>query len=418
MPHSMDQLPPTTSLRQASIGLVLATVAIDALGFGIVVPIVPTLVIQLGQVSAAQASLWMGALLAAFSIMQFLCAPVLGALSDRFGRRPVLLAALGGMCINYLLLAWAPTLAWLFLGRVIAGATAASYSTATAYIADVTPPEKRAQRFGLVGAMFGLGFVAGPAIGGLLGAYDLRLPFLASAVLAGLNVLFAALILPESLPAALRRPIRWREANPVGSMRVLAVDADYRRLAVAWCCTWFALGTLQSSFVLANQLRLGWGEKENGLALAVVGIGSALVQGLLVRRLVPALGERRAALIGYSLSAAAYIAFAFAWNPAVLFIGVALQALGAISGPAVQALLSARAGADQQGGIQGALASVQGLTAIVAPLAAGWVFSIFANPASGEYFPGAPFLMAALAYLCAVTAILTMRSAIRRPVTE
>lgn len=412
MPHSIDKLPPGRHVRPASIGLVLATVAIDALGFGIVVPIVPTLVIQLGHVSAARASLWMGALLAAFSIMQFLCAPLLGALSDRFGRRPVLLAALGGMCVNYILLAWAPTLAWLFVGRVIAGATAASYSTATAYIADVTPPQQRAQRFGLVGAMFGLGFVAGPAIGGLLGAYDLRLPFLAAAALAGLNVIFAAIALPESLPAALRRPVRWREANPVGSMRVLAVDSDYRRLALAWCCTWFALGTLQSSFVLANQLRLGWGEQQNGLALAVVGVGSALVQGLLVRRLVPALGERRAALIGYSLSSAAYVAFAFAWNPALLFFGVTLQALGAISGPAVQALLSARAGANQQGGIQGALASVQGLTAIVAPLAAGWVFSVFANPGA-TYFPGAPFLMAAAAYLCAIAAIASIRPAAR-----
>ena len=413
MPHSLDKLPPGRSVRPASIGLVLTTVAIDALGFGIVVPIVPTLVIQLGHVSAARASLWMGALLAAFSIMQFLCAPLLGALSDRFGRRPVLLAALGGMCVNYLMLTWAPTLGWLFVGRVIAGATAASYSTATAYIADVTPPQLRAQRFGLVGAMFGLGFVAGPALGGLLGAYDLRWPFLASAVLAGLNVTYAALVLPESLPMALRRPVRWREANPLGSMRVLAVDADYRRLALAWCCTWFALGALQSAFVLANQLRLGWGEEQNGVALAVVGVGSALVQGLLVRRLVPALGERRAALIGYSLSGAAYVAFAFAWSPALLFVGVAMQALGAISGPAVQALLSARAGADQQGGIQGALASVQGLTAIVAPLLSGWVFSVFAVPGRAVYFPGAPFLMAAGAYVCALLAIWTMSSPAR-----
>ena len=410
MPDSLQKLPPARSARPASIALVLATVAIDALGFGIVVPIVPTLVIQLGGVSPARASLWMGALLTAFSVMQFLCAPLLGALSDRFGRRPVLLTALAGMCANYLLLAWAPSLAWLFLGRVIAGATAASYSTATAYIADVTPPQKRAQRFGLVGAMFGVGFVAGPAIGGLLGAYDVRLPFLASAVLAGLNVLFAAIAVPESLPASRRRPLRWRDANPIGSLRALAGDADHRRLALAWCCTWFALGALQSSFVLANQLRLGWGERENGLALAVVGVGSALVQGLLVRRLVPALGERRAALIGYSLSGVAYLAFALAWNPAILFLGVALQALGAISGPAVQALLSARAAADQQGGIQGALASAQGLTAIVAPLAAGWVFSLFANPGGSVYFPGAPFLMAAAAYLCAVFAVWTLQA--------
>ncbi len=401
-------------VRPASVGLVLATVALDALGFGIVVPVVPSLVMQLEHVSAAKASLWIGSLLAAFSVMQFLCAPLLGALSDRFGRRPVLLAALGGMCLNYLLLAWAPSLAWLFLGRVIAGATSASYSTATAYIADVTPLELRAQRFGLVGAMFGLGFVAGPALGGLLGAYGVRLPFVVAAVLAGLNVLFAALVLPESLPPSLRRPVRWRQANPLGSMRVLGVDATFRRLALAWCCTWFALGALQASFVLANELRLGWGAQQNGLALAVVGVGSALVQGLLVRRIVPAFGERRAALIGYTLSGTAYVAFAFAWNPAILFLGIALQALGAISGPAVQSLLSGRAGADQQGQIQGALASVQGLTAIVAPLLAGWVFSVFAVPSSAYYMPGAPFLMAALAYLLAVGAVWTVRTDTRR----
>jgi DHA1 family tetracycline resistance protein-like MFS transporter len=232
-------------------------------------------------------------------------------------------------------------------------------------------------------------------------------------VLAGVNTIYAAMILPESLPVALRRPVRWQNANPIGSMRVLFVDNEFRRLALAWCCTWFALGTLQSSFVLANQVRLGWGEQQNGLTLAAVGIGSALVQGFLVRRLVPGLGERRAALIGYSLSGVAYVMFAFAWNPALLFFGVALQALGAISGPAVQALLSGRAGADQQGGIQGALASVQGLTAIVAPLLAGWVFSVFANPTGPAYFPGAPFLMAAAAYLCAVVAIWTVRDPAR-----
>jgi DHA1 family tetracycline resistance protein-like MFS transporter len=377
---------------------VLATVAIDALGFGIVVPVVPTLVMQFSGQSASGASLWQGALLAAFSLMQFLCAPLLGALSDRFGRRPVLLVSLGGMCLNYLMLAWAPTLGWLFLGRLIAGATAASYSAATAYIADVTPPAKRAQRFGLIGAMFGLGFVGGPALGGLLGGYGLRLPFLAAALLAGANVLYALLVLPESLPPALRRPVQWRRANPVGSLRVIATDPAYARLAVAWCCAWFALGALQSSFVLENDMRLGWGPQQNGLALAMVGVGSAVVQGLLVRRLVPRIGERRAALSGYALSALAYFAFAFADQVWLLAAGIVLQALGSISGPAIQALLSAHAGPDQQGQVQGALASMQGLTAIVAPLVSGWAFSTFAAAGAPVHLPGAPFLLAALAY--------------------
>ena len=372
----------------------LATVAIDALGFGIVVPVVPTLVMQLSGQEASEASLWQGALLAAFSLMQFLCAPLLGALSDRFGRRPVLLVSLGGMCLNYLMLAWAPSLGWLFLGRLIAGATAASYSAATAYIADVTPPAKRAQRFGLIGAMFGLGFIGGPALGG----YGLRLPFLAAALLAGANVLYALFVLPESLPPALRRPVQWRRANPVGSLRVIATDPAYARLAVAWCCSWFALGALQSSFVLENDMRLGWGPQQNGLALALVGTGSAIVQGLLVRRLVPLMGERRAALSGYALSALAYLAFAFADQVWLLVVGIVLQALGSISGPAVQALLSARAGPDQQGQVQGALASIEGLTAIIAPLVAGWAFSTFAAAGAPVHLSGAPFLLAAVAY--------------------
>jgi len=390
--------PSTTPGRSASVGLVLATVAIDALGFGLVVPVVPTLVMQLSGQPASGASLWQGALLAAFSLMQFLCAPLLGAFSDRFGRRPVLLVSLGGMCLNYLMLAWAPTLGWLFLGRLIAGATAASYSAATAYIADVTPPAKRAQRFGLIGAMFGLGFVGGPALGGLLGGYGLRLPFLAAALLAGANVLYALLVLPESLPPALRRPVQWRRANPVGSLRVIATDPAYARLAAAWCCSWFALGALQSSFVLENDMRLGWGPQQNGLALAMVGVGSAIVQGLLVRRLVPRMGERRAALAGYAVSALAYLAFAFADQVWLLGVGIALQALGSISGPAVQALLSARAGPDQQGQVQGALASMQGLTAIIAPLVSGWAFSTFAATGAPVHLPGAPFLLAAMAY--------------------
>ena len=402
-------------VRSASIGLVLATVALDALGFGIVVPIVPNLVMQLENVSAAQASLWMGGLLAAFSIMQFLCAPILGGLSDRFGRRPVLLVALAGMTLNYLLLVWAPNVGWLFVGRVIAGATAASYSTATAYIADVTPPEQRAQRFGLVGAMFGLGFVVGPALGGLLGSYGLRLPFLLSAVLAGINVIYAALILPESLAAGSRRKISWARSNPLGSIRVLGADAAYRRLALAWCCTWFALGSLQSAFVLANGLRLGFSELQNGLALTVMGVGSALVQGLLVRRIVPALGERRAALCGFAITAGAYFCYACAWSVPILLIGVVLQSLGAISGPAVQSLLSVKAGANEQGQLQGALASVQGLTAIIAPLAGSWVFSEFANPGQAIYFPGAPFLLGTAACLLAVGAIAAIRSVEPRP---
>src|ERR1700733_7905260 len=206
------------STRSASVRFILVTLVIDALGFGLVVPIVPSLVLELSGQTISGASQWVGLLLMAFALMQFACAPVLGALSDRFGRRPVLLLSLSGICANYLMLAWAPSLAWLFLGRLIAGATAANASTATAYIADVTPPKQRAGQFGLVGAMFGIGFVLGPAVGGVLGTYGLRIPFLAAAMLAGCNVLYGLLVLPESLPPERRRAIDWSRTSPLGSL--------------------------------------------------------------------------------------------------------------------------------------------------------------------------------------------------------
>ena len=396
---------PPPGPRLASINFVLATIAIDALAFGIIVPVVPSLVMQLSGRGQSSASVWNGALLAAFSAMQFLCAPFLGALSDRFGRKPVLLVSLAGICVNNLLLAWAPTMGWLFVGRLVAGATAANFAAATASIADVSTPAQRAQRFGLVGAMFGLGFVVGPALGGFLGTYGVRVPFLVSSGLAGLNLIYGWIMVPETLTAANRRAFRWGSANPLGNVGIVMRDREYLRLVVAWCCTWFALGALQSSFVLANDLRLGWGVKQNGLALAVVGVGSAIVQGVLVRRIVPALGERRAALTGYALAAGAYVLFGLADQVWILFAGIALQSASAISGPAIQALVSDRAGPDRQGQMQGALSSFQGLTAIGAPLLAGWVFGVFAGPGAPVHLPGAPFFMAAAAYGAAFWAI-------------
>jgi MFS transporter, DHA1 family, tetracycline resistance protein len=395
--------------RSASVRFILITLVIDALGFGLVVPIVPSLVVQLSGLPLSGAAVWVGALVTAFALMQFVCAPVLGALSDRFGRRPVLLLSLGGICANYVLLAWAPSLTWLFLGRLIAGATAANAATATAYIADVTPPQKRAGQFGLVGASFGIGFVVGPALGGLLGSYGLRLPFVAAAILAGCNVLYGFFVLPESLPPALRRPINWRRANPLGSLRVVTASRNLRRLALAWGATWFALGALQSTFVLANEARFGWDTRQNGLALARAGLGSAIVQGLLVRRVVRALGERLAALTGTIMTGIAYLCIALAPFGWVVLLGIVLQAMGAITGPAVQAMVSSSAAADRQGETQGALSSVQGLTAIASPLVASFVFSSFTGPAALMQLPGAPFVVSALAYGLAFWAITGVR---------
>jgi DHA1 family tetracycline resistance protein-like MFS transporter len=409
MSDAPDQ--PPRPRHAASVRFIMITLVIDALGFGLVVPIVPSLVLKLSGLTVSGASQWVGLLLAAFATMQFVCAPVLGGLSDRFGRRPVLLLSLGGIGANYLLLAWAPSLAWLFLGRLIAGATAANAATATAYIADVTPPAKRAGQFGLVGAMFGVGFVIGPAVGGLLGSYGLRLPFLVAAGLAGCNVLYGLFVLPESLPPERRRAFDWRHANPLGSLLVVMANRNLARLAIAWGSIWFALGAVQSTFVLANSARFGWDTQHNGMALAVAGLGSAIVQGFLVRRIVPALGERRSAMIGGVIVAAGYLCLALAPFGWVVVAGILLQSIGAITSPAIQGMVSAAATADRQGETQGALSSVQGLTAIVSPLVASSVFALFSGPAAPVLLPGAPFLVSVLAYGLAIWAVSGVRPA-------
>jgi DHA1 family tetracycline resistance protein-like MFS transporter len=281
----------------------------------------------------------------------------------------------------------------------------------------VTPPKDRAGRFGLVGAAFGVGFVLGPAIGGVLGSYGLRVPFLVAAVLAGCNVLYGLFVLPESLPPTKRRKIEWRRANAIGSLKVIMASRNLRRLGLAWCCTWFALGALQTSFVLANQVRFGWDTRHNGMALALAGLGSAVVQGLLVRRIMPILGEKRAAIIGTSLSVVAYSCIALAPFGWVVLVGIMIQSAGAITSPAIQAMVSANAEADRQGETQGALSSVQGLTAIVAPVFAGFLFSHFTGPYALALFPGAPFVASALAYCLAVWAVSGVRppAALARP---
>ncbi len=396
--------------RPRGLLFILLTLGIDALGFGIVVPIVPELVKQLTGGDSSRAAEWVGALIATFSAAQFLSAPVLGGLSDRYGRRPVIILSLLGGAANYLLLAWAPSMAWLFLGRVLAGATAANFSAATAYVADITDPAKRSQRFGLVGASFGAGFVFGPALGGVLGGYGLRWPFLVAGALALANACYGAWAMPESLPADQRRPFSWRRANPVGSLAALLADHTTGWLAVAWALLWFGLGALQSTFVLFTGLRFGWTTAQNGYALAMLGVTQAVVQGALVRPVIARIGERRAAMAGLALSGVAYFGFGIAWAGWVLYVAVVVQALGAVANPALRALLSAKVGSQRQGELQGGLSSVQGLTAIVAPGLASLVFS-GAVKAGGNDWSGAPFLVSAVIYAVAVLAV--VRSAVR-----
>jgi DHA1 family tetracycline resistance protein-like MFS transporter len=386
------------SRRQASVAFVLITLGIDAFGVGVVIPVIPELVRRLSGQAIGSASIWVAVLVSAYAFAQFLAAPVLGGLSDRFGRRPVILMSVIGICVNYILLAVAPSLGWILVGRLLAGATAANTSASTAYIADVTPPELRAQRFGLIGATFGLGFVLDPAIGGAVGFYWLRGPFVLSAVMAGLNALYGIFVLPESLPRELRRPFDWRRANPIGSIGGLARDGFIARLAGAWSGLWFGISVLQRVFVLYTTLRFHWTPIENGAALAFVGLSQAVVQGLLVKRVVNRLGEARAAMIGCGLDALAFLIFAIAPASWVLFPAILIQAAGSIAPAAIRAMLSARVGPTRQGEMQGALSSVEGLTQIAAPLIAGGLFSLCSTATATVYFPGAPLLLATVMY--------------------
>ncbi len=391
---------------RASIAFVLATLGLDALGLGLISPIVPALVQNLGHLPPNRAAPWVGALIAAYAGVQFLAAPLLGALSDRFGRRPVILVSVLGLGCDYVFLALAPSLAWLFVGRLIAGATSANVPAATAYIADVSSPEERSKRFGLIGATFGAGFVVGPALGGLLGTWDLRLPFYAAAGLSLLNFAFGLLVLPESLTRRARRRLTWAGANPFRLVGRIMRDRSLGRLALAWSCSWVGLSAVQSSLVLYTGYRFHWSAERNGILLAVIGTAQAVVEGLLLRPVHGRFGERRSALIGYIAGALGYVGLAMAvggWGvlPAVLLI-----ALGGLATPSVRAMVAARGQVDTQGEMQGVLSAVEGLTAIVAPLLATGLFYAFTAHWVPLKLPGAPFLLAAG---CAVTAAIALR---------
>ncbi len=394
----------STASRRPGLVFILLTLGIDALGFGIVVPIVPGLVQQLSGGNSSRAAEWVGALVATFSLAQFIAAPILGGLSDRYGRRPIVILSMLGVAANYLLLAWAPSLAWLFLGRLLAGATSANYSTATAYVADITPPAQRSARFGLVGATFGAGFVIGPALGGLLGTIGLRLPFLVAAALALADAGFGALVMPESLPPERRRPFSWRRANPVGSLHTLLSGRQSSWLTASWALLWFGFGALQSTFVLSMGLRFGWGPQENGLALACFGVGQALVQGLLVRPAIRRLGERGAAYAGLAIGTLSYLVFGVAPAGWVIYLAITMQAFGAIATPALRGLLSGNVAAERQGEVQGGLSSVQGLVAVAAPVLAALVYS-GAVRLGGPLLGGAPFVLGGLTCGAALLAL-------------
>ena len=388
--------------HRASVGFILLTLGLDALGVGIIAPIVPGLVRQLAHLPPERAAPWIGALIAAYAGVQFLASPLLGELSDRFGRRPVILLSVFGLGCDYVLLTFAPSLWWLFLGRLIAGATSANTAAATAYIADVSQPHDRPRLYGLIGATFGAGFVVGPAVGGFLGDYSLRLPFIVAAGLAFANVLFGLFVLPESLADENRRPLTLARANPFTLLAGLLGDRGLGRLAIAWSCTWIGFGAVQSSLVLYTGYMFGWGSRTNGLMLAGVGISQAIVEGVLLRHVTGRVGERRTAIIGYIAGACGYGILATAVAGWVVAPAVALIGLGGLATPSVRAMVSSRGEADNQGQMQGLLSAVEGLTAIVAPLLTAGLFYAFTSHFLPVTFPGAPFALAAGSALLAL----------------
>ncbi len=379
----------------AATGFILVTVLLDTIGFGIIAPVMPALITELTGEGVGQAALWGGRLTFVYALMQFAFAPILGNLSDRFGRRPVLLLSLLMLAADYALMAWAPNLAWLFLGRTLAGMAGATHATANAYISDVTAPEKRAGAFGLLGAAWGAGFILGPALGGLLGSYGARVPFWVAAALALVNVLYGLFVLPESLPPEKRRRFEFQRAHPVGALKQLGNVPVVIGLLAVMTIYMVAHDVNPSIWAYYMVEKFSWSELQIGLSLTFVGVTSMIVQGGLVGRVVARIGERRAALLGIGAMCVCFVAFAFASAGWMIYPAIMVGALGGLTGPSLRALMSARVSESRQGELAGAIASLQSLSAIISPLLMTGLFGYFSSATAPVYFPGAAYITAA-----------------------
>jgi len=388
--NAMDASP----ARRGAVAFIFVTILLDMFALGLIMPILPKLVESFVANDTASAARIFGLFGTAWALMQFLFSPILGGLSDRFGRRPVVLLSNFGLGLDYVLMALAPSLIWLFVGRVISGITSASVSTAFAYIADITPPERRAAVFGKIGVAFGAGFILGPAIGGLLGGMDPRLPFWVAAGLSFANALYGLLILPESLPPDRRSPFRWKSANPLGALRLLRSDRVLAGLSVVNFVAQVAHVVLPSTFVLYATYRYGWDAKTVGLTLAMVGICAMAVQGAAIGPIVKRFGERRALVLGLSSGAAGFLMFGLAPTGALFWLGIPVMALWGVAGAATQALTTQLVAPDQQGKLQGATSSVQSVSQMVGPFLFTLTFAYFIGANAPVKLPGAPFLLA------------------------
>jgi MFS transporter, DHA1 family, tetracycline resistance protein len=390
--------------RQAAFVFILVTVLLDMLALGMIVPILPRLVIDFvdgNHALAADVYGWFGSV---WALMQFLFSPVQGSLSDRFGRRPVILASNIGLGLDYILMALAPSLVWLFVGRVISGMTAASFSVANAYIADVTPPELRAARYGMIGAAFGAGFIIGPALGGLLGSDDPRLPFWVAAGFSLVNAAYGVFVLPESLPLSKRAPFSWRRANPLGSLTLLRSHRELFGLASASFLNSLAHAALPSVTVLYMTFRYGWDARMIGFSMTFIGACALVVQGGLIGRFVAHFGDRAALITGLAFGIAGFAAFGLAWTGTLFWIGIPILALWGLGGAAIQALMTKRVSAHEQGQLQGANASLMGIANMIGPIFFTVTYARAITSSFGPWLSGAPFLLAA-AFLTAAMII-------------
>jgi DHA1 family tetracycline resistance protein-like MFS transporter len=387
---------PERAATRAAFVFILITVSFDFLAFGIIAPVLPNLILQMEAGSMARASAVTGYFGFAWATMQFIFSPILGAWSDRFGRRPVILISCLGLGLDYIFMALAPSLAWLFVGRIISGITTSNISSAFAYVTDVTAPEKRAKQFGMLGAAFGLGFVVGPAVGGLLGGYNLRAPFWAAAILSLANALYGFFILPESLPKERRAKSAWHMANPLGSLTLLRSHPELAGLSAAMTLFYLAHNALPSVFVLYTEYRYGWNERDVGLSLTVVGVFAATVSGGLVGPYVKRFGEKFSLLSGLVYGILGFAGFALAWRGSLLLASIPFIALWGVAGPAMQSLMSRRVDPTSQGKLQGAINSLRAITGMIGPLIFTQVFALAIAKNAAVHLPGAPYLLAAV----------------------
>lgn len=380
--------------KTAAIGFIFVTLLIDVTGWGIIIPVVPKLIEELIHGDVVEASKYGGWLSTVYAVMQFIFASVLGGLSDRFGRRPIILFSLLGFSVNFLIQALAPSIFWLFVGRVLSGITGASITTATAYIADISTEEDRSKNFGLIGAAFGLGFIIGPVLGGILGSYGPRVPFYAAAALCLINFLYGLFILPESLDKNNRRAFNWKRANPVGSLLQLRKYPQILGLILALIFVYIAGHAVQTNWTYFTMYKFGWTEKLVGISLGVTGFMAALVQGVLIRKIQPRIGNKKSIYYGLTLSAIGMLLFAFASQSWMMFVFLIPYGLGGIAGPALQSMISSEVPPNSQGELQGALASLVSLTSVFGPPLMTNIFYFFTHDKAPFQFPGAPFFLA------------------------